>query len=299
MAGAQAPLRVLELFSGLGGWRYALGALGEVVAAYDISPPANATYQYNHGAAPLAREIATVRPRAFQAHGADTWVLSPPCQPFCRMGRGQGLTDRRSAAFLHLLDVLREVPPEHLVLENVHGFLGSPAHELLGARLDQAGLRQVTYELCPSSFGLPNQRPRVFLLASRRPLAVLPVPAIPPAPVAGFLDAEEDPALYLAPELLARHGPGLDLARPESTRTACFIGGYGQRFVGSGSFLRTERGTRRFSPSEIARLMGLPAGFRFPPGLGLEQRYRLLGNGLSQPVARWVLQHLAGCPGPA
>jgi len=26
--------------------------------------------------------------------------------------------------------------------------------------------------------------------------------------------------------------------------------------------------------------------------MGLEQRYRLLGNGLSQPVARWVLEQL-------
>ena len=284
---------MLELFSGLGGWRYALGGLGEVVAAYDISPPANATYQLNHGSAPLAREIARIPPRVFQAHRADTWALSPPCQPFCRMGKGQGLADRRSAAFLHLLDVLREAPPEHLVLENVQGFLGSPAHALLAARLEELGLRPITYELCPSSFGLPNQRPRVFLLASRRRLQLLPAPQLAPAPVAEFLDPEEDPALYLAPELLARHGPGLDLVGPDSRRTGCFIGGYGQRFVGSGSFLRTARGVRRFSPAEIARLMGLPAAFRFPPGLGLEQRYRLLGNGLSQPVARWVLQQLS------
>ena len=284
-----APARVLELFSGLGGWRYALGPHGTVAAAYDISPAANATYRLNHGAAPLAREIARVKAAQFQAHGADTWLLSPPCQPFCRMGKREGLADRRSQAFLHLMDVLREAPPARLVLENVTGFLGSPAHDLLSARLVEAGLSQLTFQLCPSAFGLPNQRPRVYILAARKALAPLPAPALAPVPVAGFLDPEEDAQLYLEPGTVARHGPGLDLVTAESLRTACFIGGYGQRFVGSGSFLRTPRGIRRFSPGEVARLLGLPEAFRFPPELGLEQRYRLLGNSLSQPVARWVL----------
>jgi DNA (cytosine-5)-methyltransferase 1/tRNA (cytosine38-C5)-methyltransferase len=92
--------------------------------------------------------------------------------------------------------------------------------------------------------------------------------------------------------VLARHYQGLDLVRGASLRTACFIGGYGQRYVGSGSFLETPRGIRRFSPAEVARLLGLPDGFRFPPELGLEARYRLLGNGLSLPVAAWVLAQL-------
>ena len=41
---------MLELFSGLGGWSYALGGRGAVVAAYDIKHHANATYRLNHGA---------------------------------------------------------------------------------------------------------------------------------------------------------------------------------------------------------------------------------------------------------
>ena len=84
----------------------------------------------------------------------------------------------------------------------------------------------------------------------------------------------------------------MDFVTPEDRRSTCFIGGYGQRYVGSGSFLRTERGVRRFSPSEVGRLLGLPEGFRFPERVPLEARYRLLGNGLSIPVAAWALDHL-------
>lgn len=285
-------MKVLELFSGLGGWRLALGVRGTVAAAYDVSEAANATYALNHGEAPKARELATLPLTDLAAAGADTWLLSPPCQPFCRMGNRQGLADRRSRAFRHLMDLFREAPPERLVLENVGGFLGSDAHALLVERLRGHGMHQLDLEACPSRFGLPNQRPRVFILGSRKPLGATPRPERPPRPLSDFLDAEEDDTLYLAPEALARHRHGMDFVTPEECRSTCFIGGYGQRFVGSGSFLRTARGARRFSPLEVARLLGLPENFRFPPGLSLEARYKLLGNGLSIPVAAWVLDHL-------
>ena len=287
-------LRALELFSGLGGWRYALGDLGEVAAAYDISPAANAAYLLNHGLRPLARELGRVKAEVLHAHQADTWLLSPPCQPFCRMGTHQGLEDKRSLAFLHLMDVLRVAPPEHLVLENVQGFLGSDAHALLTSRLDEAGFHRLDFTLCPSRFGLPNLRTRAYILASRQPLAPGLVPNLPPEPVSTFLDPEEDPSLYLAAQDLDRHWKGLDLVTADSRRTACFIGGYGRKFVGSGSFLETATGIRRFSPLEVGRLLGLPGSFRFPEELGLEQRYRLVGNGLSLPVARWMVRQIPG-----
>ncbi len=285
-------MRVLELFSGLGGWRQALRSRGTVVAAYDVSEAANATYALNHGDQPKARELATVPLAEVAAQEADTWLMSPPCQPFCRMGSHEGLDDRRSRAFRHLMDLFEEAPPDQLVLENVDGFLGSDAHALLSERIRAEGMHQLDLQACPSRFGLPNRRPRVFIVASRKPLDPRPQPDLAPRLLADFLDAEEDHSLYLGPEILDRHYLGLDLVEPGDRRSACFIGGYGRRFVGSGSFLKTEQGIRRFSPAEVARLLGLPEGFRFPETLSLEARYRLLGNSLSIPVAAWALDHL-------
>jgi len=285
-------LRALELFSGVGGWRYALGSQGGIAAAYDISPAANDTYALNHGERPHARELATLPLERLAAHGADTWLMSPPCQPFCRMGNRQGLADLRSRAFLRLMDIFEAAPPENFALENVEGFLGSDAHDLLIAKLQRHGFHRQEHQLCPTQFGIPNLRPRVFILASRRPLPRRMPPGTTPGTVAPFLDLEEEPLLYIDPGILARHKPGLDLARAQDHRTACFIGGYGQRYVGSGSFLVTERGIRRFSTREVARLLGLPEDFRFPESLSTEKRYKLLGNGLSIPVATWVLQQL-------
>lgn len=286
-------MRALELFSGLGGWRYALRDRGVVVAAFDVSEVANATYALNHGDQPRARELANVPLADLTVPGADTWLLSPPCQPFCRMGNHLGLEDRRSRAFRHLMELFRQAPPDHLVLENVVGFLGSDAHALLAEHIRAHGMHRLDLQACPSRFGLPNQRPRVFILASRQPLNPLSLPDRTPRPLADFLDTVEDEGLYLRSETHTRHHQGLDLVAPGDRRSACFIGGYGRRFVGSGSFLKTETGVRRFSPAEVARLLGLPEGFRFPEALSLDVRYRLLGNGLSIPVAAWALDHLS------
>ncbi len=285
-------MKVLELFSGLGGWRCALRDRGSIVAAYDVSEAANATYALNHGHEPRTRELATLPAKELVGLGADTWLLSPPCQPFCRMGNHQGLADLRSKAFCHLMDLFRQAPPDRLVLENVGGFLGSDAHLLLSERIHAHGMHRLDLQACPSRFGVPNQRPRVFIVASQRGLKALPMPDLQPGPLADFLDAEEDGRLYLGLEILARHRHGMDLVVPGDRRSTCFIGGYGRRFVGSGPFLKTDRGVRRFSPAEVARLLGLPVGFRFPESLSFESRYRLLGNGLSIPVAAWVLDHL-------
>jgi len=322
--------RAIEFFSGVGGWRYALGGMGdtsykfpitsykmktlpscgfasniyrtsnmnevmgEVLAAYDISEVANAVYLHNFGDSPIVRELATVNPQEIMSLGANTWLMSPPCQPFCRMGEAGGLEDVRSAAFLRLMDLLTEIWPKHFVLENVEGFLESDAFSLLERKLAEAGLKWRSFVLCPTQFGIPNRRTRVYVVASVNGVLDGTPPSIEPIALSNYLDpyADGDESLYLTDEETARHGPGLDIVGQESKRSACFIGGYGKRFVGSGSFLKTPKGIRRFSPMEISRLMGYPPSFGFPPNVPLVKQYKLLGNGLNIEVARWVVAQL-------
>jgi DNA (cytosine-5)-methyltransferase 1/tRNA (cytosine38-C5)-methyltransferase len=285
-------IRAIEFFSGLGGWRYAMKGLGTVISAYDISEVANTAYRLNFGESPNTRELATVSLSEIRALNADAWLMSPPCQPFCRMGRGKGLMDARSAAFIHLMDLLIETRPQRLLLENVTGFFESDAFAMLAERLARIGLAWRCFNLCPTQFGVPNRRPRVFVAASASGVLNNRPPSIEPSPIFNYLDAAEDTDLYLSGDIIARHGAGLDIVTVESRRSACFIGGYGKRLVGAGSFLQTERGIRRFSPGEISRLLGYPPDFRFPPDLSLNNQYKLLGNGLNLVVAGWALGQL-------
>jgi len=287
-----AGIRAVEFFSGVGGWRRAIentaGAC--VVAAYDVSEVANAVYAMNFQASPRTRELAAVPVSEIVALEANAWLMSPPCQPFCRRGDHRGLGDARSLAFLHLMDLLPDAGPSLLVLENVEGFLESEAYSLLCEKLSGTGLKWRSFSLCPTQFGVPNRRPRVYVVAGADIVMTdEPPPAAEPRRIGGYLDSAEDGALYVSAELLARHRPGMDIVDRDSRRSACFIGGYGKVYVGGGSFLETPKGVRRFSPLEIARLMGHPPDFAFPPNVPLNTRYRLLGNGLSIPAARWVV----------
>jgi len=57
----------------------------------------------------------------------------------------------------------------------------------------------------------------------------------------------------------------------------------------SGSYLRCGDGARYFAPEEIARLLHLPDRFRFPEGMSLRRKWRLLGNSLSVVAVRRLL----------
>jgi site-specific DNA-cytosine methylase len=290
--GCTLDIRVVEFFSGLGGWRYALGGLGRVISAFDISEVANRVYRHNFGEMPQTRELATIPTKEIKRLEANTWLMSPPCQPFCRMGRGLGLEDPRSAAFLRLMDLLAEARPERLVMENVEGFIESDAFDLLVRRLSAIGLKWRCFRFCPTQFGIPNRRPRVFIAACVQEIQDEPTPSVAPCEISDYLDAVEDESLYLPPETLARHGLGMDIVLPESCRSACFIGGYGKRLVGSGSFLKTPKGVRRFSPRELRRLFGYPQEFSFPLDMPLIKQYQLLGNGLNLVVAKWAVERV-------
>jgi site-specific DNA-cytosine methylase len=73
---------------------------------------------------------------------------------------------------------------------------------------------------------------------------------------------------------------------------ACFASSYGRSILHAGSYLQTGGGLRRFSPREIARLMGFPESFDLSAAPTHHAAYRLLGNSLSVPVVRQLLAQL-------
>ncbi|XP_035986152.1 tRNA (cytosine(38)-C(5))-methyltransferase-like [Fundulus heteroclitus] len=81
-------LRVLELYSGIGGMHYALkesGISAQVVAAVDINTTANKIYKHNFPDTPLwNKTIEGIPLDDFNKLCFDMILMSPPCQPFTR-----------------------------------------------------------------------------------------------------------------------------------------------------------------------------------------------------------------------
>ncbi len=289
-------LRVLELYCGIGGCAAALGADAEVVAAIDIDRTALEVYRTNFPHPAAARTIEALSAADLERWRADLWWLSPPCQPFTRRGRRRDDDDPRSASLLRLIGLLEEVPPPYLALENVPGFEGSRTHARLLGALERLGYGVRQQLLCPTELGVPNRRRRFYLLASRRTLLATRPLRPRMRPLRAFLDADPPAALWPPQQLLSRYRHAVDLVEPDDDGAvaACFTAAYGRSPVRSGSYLRTPRGPRRFSPAEILRLLGFPPEFRLGCRLPLQRAWRLVGNSLSVPAVRRVLAAMPG-----
>ena len=194
----QNPLRVLEFFSGIGGWHTGFHTvlasastltstspspttrrkntsteLFKVVGAFDVNPNANVTYQHNFPDVPVNKsDIKKLTVRQLESYHANVWVMSPPCQPHTRNGQKRDAKDPRSFGFLNLMEVLRHMthPPKLFFLENVEGFENSESHHVLLNTFKELATHYHTeeYILSPTQFGTPNQRDRYYFIAWSR-----------------------------------------------------------------------------------------------------------------------------------
>ncbi|XP_007542274.1 tRNA (cytosine(38)-C(5))-methyltransferase isoform X1 [Poecilia formosa] len=164
-------LRVLELYSGIGGMHYALkesGISAQVVAAVDINTTANKIYRHNFPDTPLwNKTIEGIPLDDFNKLSFDMIMMSPPCQPFTRLGLQGDVADPRCKSFLFILELLPRLCklPTYILLENVKGFESSSARDYLIKTLSGCGY---TYQECmisPTNVGVPNSRLRYFLVA--------------------------------------------------------------------------------------------------------------------------------------
>lgn len=170
------PIRILELYSGIGGMHCAAkesGIMYEIVAAIDINPTANKIYKHNFPKSRLLESgIEGLTVKRLDEMKIDMILMSPPCQPFTRVGKKQDSGDARTNSFLHLLDLLPRLhhSPSYVLVENVKGFEVSQTRDKLVNTLKKCDFEIQEFLLTPLQFGIPNARLRYYLIAKRKPL---------------------------------------------------------------------------------------------------------------------------------
>ncbi|NXF20532.1 TRDMT methyltransferase, partial [Rhodinocichla rosea] len=143
-------------------------AYAEVVAAVDVNTLANDVYKHNFPSTPLwAKTIEGITLKEFDRLSFDMILMSPPCQPFTRIGLQGDVSDPRTKSFLYILDILPRLQklPKYLLLENVKGFESSSARNELLQTLATCGFKYQEFLLSPTCLGIPNSRLRYFLIA--------------------------------------------------------------------------------------------------------------------------------------
>ncbi|XP_059150717.1 tRNA (cytosine(38)-C(5))-methyltransferase-like isoform X2 [Physella acuta] len=164
-------LKVLELYSGIGGMHWALKEIGlpyKVVLAVDINTTANSIYKHNFPDVNLqSLGIEKISLKMIESLSINTILMSPPCQPFTRVGKKGDCNDVRTKSFLHLLQILIQLKekPLYILVENVKGFEVSQTRQKLVEFLVAGGYTFQEFLLTPLQFGIPNCRLRYYMIA--------------------------------------------------------------------------------------------------------------------------------------
>lgn len=233
MTGLVRRLRTVELFAGPGGWSEALRMLGITDAVGIEKDPTAYKTATAAGHKRVCADVALLDPAQF----APTRVLigSPPCPPFSRAGKRQGVLDLPQlyrilddvhavarhhgpdAAYRALCDHLEgeagqwhdddsrlvlepvrwalRLLPEAVALEQVPDVL--PFWHRVAALLETLGYSATAGLLSAERYGVPQTRRRAILAASRIGKATLP----PATHHAYDRDATDEPGLFELPLL--------------------------------------------------------------------------------------------------
>tara|TARA_R110002074_G_C12558458_1_gene667643 strand:- start:34722 stop:35417 length:696 start_codon:yes stop_codon:yes gene_type:complete len=157
-----SKLRVLDLFSGIGGFSLGLERTGgfETVAFCEIDPFCQKVLAKHWPEVPIYDDVAT-----FEYRGAvDLVTAGFPCQDISLAGKGAGLTGERSGLFWHVIRTVCMVGRPKLLLENVAELLDRGMGAVLGA-LASIGYDTQWNCIQASDVGLPHKRERVFIVA--------------------------------------------------------------------------------------------------------------------------------------
>lgn len=177
----------IDLFAGCGGLSLGLKRAGwRSLFAIEGHPDAFETYRHNHlrdsndwpawlpvKAHRIEDVLALHREQLAALEGAvDLVAGGPPCQGFSSAGRRRS-DDPRNQMVHHYLEFLELTKPRYVLLENVRGFTTMP-HEQCDSYATYviSELRRLGYHvwfqmLTASNWGVPQRRPRFFIVAAR------------------------------------------------------------------------------------------------------------------------------------
>lgn len=306
----ETPLRFIDLFCGIGGFRLAFERAGcECVFSSDWNEQAQITYEANFGEKPHG-DIYSVPDNAIPPH--HILCAGFPCQPFSiagvskklSLGKKHGFEDKEQGnLFFKLAELIDHHRPDAFVLENVkhlqrhdQGRTFRIIYETLTEHLKY----HVHHRVIDAQDVVPQHRERIFIVGfrERRYFEWPEFPHQGPK-LETILDAEVPDKYTLTDHLwnylqayAAKHkaagngfGFGLvtgkDIARTLSAR---YYKDGSEILISQGS----RKNPRRLTPRECARLMGYPESFKIP--VSDTQAYKQFGNSVVVPVVEHIAQ---------
>lgn len=189
-------VKAFDFFCGAGGLTRGLLDAGiEVLAGIDNDECLRKTYEENNApSAFICEDVGKVDIKAlrekFGVTSADMvlYAACTPCQPFSTLNQMKGKDDRKEL-LLVFAKLLKEAPPDFILVENVPGLntaYGREIYEQFAAVLKECGFGEPDADfLDANAYGVPQTRKRFILLASRHGSIALPNPQTGKLPTVG------------------------------------------------------------------------------------------------------------------
>lgn len=176
-----APLKIMDLFSGTGGFSKGFEDTGafEVVYGIDMLPEAIETFRLNHPRAVTFTDdirqvrLGVVAERTGLARGeVDVIVGGPPCQGFSSIRPFRSMTedDPRNSLFEEFAAYVNYFRPAVFVMENVVGlatYKNGTAIEQIENCFSDLGYDVDWRVLNAAHFGVPQKRERLILIGAQ------------------------------------------------------------------------------------------------------------------------------------
>ncbi|MGK0270029.1 MAG: DNA (cytosine-5)-methyltransferase 1 [Cocleimonas sp.] len=273
-------MKFIDLFAGIGGFHLAFHGLGhECVFASEIDKNARITYEAN--LSPLSPElfesglynddIRKITEPASQIPDFDILCAGFPCQPFSQAGFKKGFNedkDDRGNMFFSICSIIESKRPKAFFLENVRGLLkhdDGRTFKIIQNHLESRLGYTFDYKVVKASdHGLPQHRPRVYIVGFRKDVAEMPK--------------------FEFPDAVPLKMTMSDIWEGNCPKEI----GYTLRVGGKGSGLHDRRNwdaylvdgvERRLTPVEGVKMMGFPPDFQFP--VSTTQAMKQLGNSVA------------------
>lgn len=285
-------MNVAGLFAGIGGVELGLhGAGHQTTLLCEIEPAAQEVLRERFPGVRLESDVRTLKtlPR-----GTDLLAGGFPCQDLSQAGKTRGIIDGKNSGLIsEVFRLVERSRVPHVLLENVSFMLAlgrGAAMRHITSRFEDLGYRWAYRVLDTRAFGLPQRRQRLYFIASRLwdPADLLYRGALPDnepqdhcGRACGFYWTEGVRGLGWAVNAVPtlKNGSTIGIASPPAI------------WLPDGSLVTPEiRDAERlqgFAPDWTA-----PAERVARPG----HRWKLVGNAVSVPVARWVGERLAEGP---
>jgi len=161
-------LRVLDLFSGIGGFSLGLERTGgfETVAFCEIEDYPRRVLAKHWPGVPIYDDVRTLTADALERDGIAVDVICGgfPCQDISFAGKRAGLQGQRSGLWSEYARLIGELRPRFVIVENVPGLLNLGMGTVLGD-LSALGY-DATWDCIPAAaVGAPHRRDRVWIVA--------------------------------------------------------------------------------------------------------------------------------------